>query len=138
MNEKGQLLLYDILLGIIILSLILILSLSTLGENIEVYNTGNDFEKPLNTLVLLENTPYNNNYLLESLTYELDNNLSYNNSLDKINEIISSNNNYDYTFSDITSDDLLLIDTREDSYKEVFSGRKIVNKHVFELKYYRK
>ncbi|OED29692.1 hypothetical protein [Methanosphaera sp. WGK6] len=138
MNERGQLLIYDILLGMIILSLILFLSLSVLEDNIEVYDTVNDFEEPLNTMILLENTPYNNNYLLETLTYELNENVSCNKTLNKINEIISSNNKYNYTFSDITNNEILLLDTRQGSYKEVFSSRKIVNKHVFELKYYRK
>lgn len=136
MNDFGQLLTYDILIGIIILIIIIVFSISVFEQETIVYNNINDFEKPLDILNLLEDTPYNGGYLLEELSKEIDNNSVSNKTLSRIEDIISSNNKYEYTFTDITDDKTMLIDTRKNHRKTVFSSKKIVNKHEYELKYY--
>lgn len=137
MNESGQLLIYDLIFGVIILLMIIILSMYIFEENSHYYMNMQDSEKPLDILNTLSDTPYEDGYLLEILSRELDNNNTNNDTLHFVNEIISSNTHYEYTFSDDSSE-VILIDTRSSHYREVFSGRKIINKLVFVLKYYEK
>ena len=137
MNESGQLLIYDLIFGVIILLMIIILSMYIFEENSHYYMNMRDSEKPLDILNTLSDTPYEDGYLLEILSGELDNNNTNNDTLHFVNEIISSNTRYEYTFSD-DSREVILIDTRSSHNREVFSGRKIINKHVFVLKYYEK
>ena len=74
MNESGQLLIYDLIFGVIILLMIIILSMYIFEENSHYYMNMQDSEKPLDILNTLSDTPYEDGYLLEILSRELDNN----------------------------------------------------------------
>lgn len=136
MNDFGQLLIYDILIGTVLLIIIIAFSIYVFEQETKVYDDISDFEKPLDILNLLSDTPYEGSYLLEELSHEIDNNTVNNKTITEIEDIISSNNKYEYTFTDTTNGKLVLIDTRKNHYKTVFSSKKIVDKHEYELKYY--
>ncbi len=136
MNEKGNFLIYDAIFAIIIVSIVISFGVIILEDSTNKYNS-NNYKKPEDMLNLLEDTHYNNDYILNSLSYELDDNITSSNTLNMIDEIIRSYDNLNYTFCDITNKTIILIDKHDLKYKEIFSARKIVNNHVFELKYYK-
>ena len=88
--------------------------------------------KPYEVLNLLDTMPYNDESILYSLTMRDDINTELESNLLNITEhIISDNTRYEYILRDITTDKLLL--KTSDNKKIIYSGRKIVNGHVFEL-----
>ena len=88
--------------------------------------------KPYEVLNLLDTMPYNDESILYSLTMIDDINTELESNLLNITEhIISDNTRYEYILRDITTDKLLL--KTSDNKKIIYSGRKIVNGHVFEL-----
>ena len=64
--------------------------------------------------------------MIDDINTELESNL-----LNITEHIISDNTRYEYILRDITTDKLLL--KTSDNKKIIYSGRKIVNGHVFEL-----
>ncbi len=140
MNNKGQYLLYDAIFALLLLFMIITTVMFVIeNNNIEIENP-NQYKIASNTLDVLENTPGNNNrYLLSEIAYELDHDNIDNNSLSKVNSILDLNDNMDaYTFSDMTTSEIILLDTRnQTSYKQEYSAFKTVDNHIFQLKYYK-
>lgn len=132
MNEKGQFLLYDGVLAIIILFIIMIVCFNILEKESTVCELDNTYKTPYEVLNLLDTMPYNDESILYSLTMIDDINTELESNLLNITEhIISDNTRYEYILRDITTDKLLL--KTSDNKKIIYSGRKIVNGHVFEL-----
>ena len=97
-----------------------------------VYELDNTYKTPYEVLNLLDTMPYNDESILYSLTMIDDINTELESNLLNITEhIISDNTRYEYILRDITTDKLLL--KTSDNKKIIYSGRKIVNGHVFEL-----
>ena len=132
---------YDFLLGVIVLVLdVVLLSFFVIKKN-ELTKEKNNFNTPTRKLNLLADKPVNNGKsLLYSLTLSLENNNTslINKDLESIRSIISYENKYEYKFSDISKEEIILIDTRTKFKNKVFSSTKTVNRHVFELNYYLK
>ncbi|MCD7781964.1 MAG: hypothetical protein LUG89_04660 [Methanosphaera sp.] len=136
MNSNGQLI-YDALLSIIILLIVVTLAMYMLEADNEVYNNNeNTMNQPLDTLELIKNTPYKDGQVLDVLVAQIDTNASYNNTIDYIDNIIATNTRYDYTFCDLSINTTLINHTAS-TYRDKFTGRCIINDHIFELTYYR-
>ena len=109
MNEKGQFLLYDGVLAIIILFIIMIVCFNILEKESTVYELDNTYKTPYEVLNLLDTMPYNDESILYSLTMIDDINTELESNLLNITEhIISDNTRYEYILRDITTDKLLL------------------------------
>ena len=119
MNTKGQILLYDVLLAIILVLTVMIAITYILEDNTQTTISIEKYENPQKMLNLVENRHY--------LT-EITQNQS---QLEKIDQILGEN----YTLTDTTTNDVL-IDKKPLKYKNIYSGHKLVNGHDFELKYY--
>jgi len=119
MNTKGQILLYDVLLAIILVVMVMLTITYVLEDNTQTTISIEKYEKPQQMLNLLENRHY--------LT-EITQNQS---QLDKIDQILGEN----YTLTDTTTDDVL-IDEKPLKYRNIYGGHKIVNGHDFELRYF--
>lgn len=129
---KRTILLYDGVLAIIILFIIMIVCFNILEKESTVYELDNTYKTPYEVLNLLDTMPYNDESILYSLTMIDDINTELESNLLNITEhIISDNTRYEYILRDITTDKLLL--KTSDNKKIIYSGRKIVNGHVFEL-----
>ncbi len=136
MNNQGQLI-FDILLSIVIVTIIIGLFAYVLEtDNIAYENNENEYGKPQDMLNLLKSTNYQEDNLLETLAKQIDENKNTSYILDNIEDIISTNSMYSYTFSDLTTNSTL-INNNNGTYKKIFSARKMVDNHVFELKYYK-
>ena len=123
---------YDGVLAIIILFIIMIVCFNILEKESTVYELDNTYKTPYEVLNLLDTMPYNDESILYSLTMIDDINTELESNLLNITEhIISDNTRYEYILRDITTDKLLL--KTSDNKKIIYSGRKIVNGHVFEL-----
>lgn len=134
MNEKGQFLLYDLIFAIIILLLVMVMVGYVLSSQTTVYESSNNYKKPLDELNVLDSTVFEDNTLLYNLAYSIDTNDTNlkNKTLTLITQLLSSVG-YDYVFNDVTTNQTLL-DTSSNN-RIVYSARKIVNSHVFELNY---
>lgn len=132
MNEQGQLLSYDAILALTILFTIIIMTSYILEENVGTSYDYN-YEKPLNTLEILDETDEN---LLLTLSYSLEKNDTekINRTLDKIKVILDAEY-LNYTFKENNHNQTLL-ESNNINTKQVYSSRKIVNEHIFELDYY--
>jgi len=132
MNERGQLLSYDAILALIILFIIIIMTSYILEENVGISYDYN-YEKPMNTLEILEETDEN---LLLTLSYSLKENDTekINRTLDKIKVILDAER-LNYTFKENTHNQTLLASNNIENTKQVYSSRKIVDEFDFELKY---
>ena len=93
-----------------------------------------NYEKPLNTLEVLEEVDGN---ILLTLSYSLEKNDTeqINKTLEKIKPIIEAEN-LKYKFKEISQNKTLLSSNNINNTKQIYSSRKIVNQHVFELDYY--
>jgi len=133
MNERGQLLSYDAILALIILFIIIIMTSYILEENVGISYDYN-YEKPMNTLEILEETDEN---LLLTLSYSLKENDTekINRTLDKIKVILDAEC-LNYTFKENTHNQTLLASNNIENTKQVYSSRKIVDEFDFELKYW--
>ncbi len=133
MNEKGQLLSYDAILAVIILFSVIIMTSYVLEEKVDVSYDYN-YEKPLNTLEILEEIDEN---LLLTLTYSLEKNDTekINKTLEKIKPILETEN-LEYKFKENNQNLTLIKSDNIDNTKQIYSSRKIVNGHTFELEYY--
>lgn len=132
MNEQGQLLSYDAILALTILFTIIIMTSYILEENVGTSYDYN-YEKPLNTLEILDESDEN---LLLTLSYSLEKNDTekINRTLDKIKVILDAEY-LNYTFKENNHNQTLL-ESNNINTKQVYSSRKIVNEHIFELDYY--
>ncbi|MBQ6443166.1 MAG: hypothetical protein IJJ11_00635 [Methanosphaera sp.] len=133
MNNKGQFLLYDMLLAMIII-LIVLVSTTYLLETTDIANSNTkDYKEPRYMLELLEDEG-----LLTKLSTALDKNdsLEINQTKEKIEHILSSGCNGDYTLSD-ESTNKIIINHSSNSYKEIYSRKKVVDKHEYILMIYR-
>ena len=133
MNNKGQFLLYDMLLAMIII-LIVLVSTTYLLETTDIANSNTkDYKEPRYMLELLEYE-----VLLTKLSTALDKNdsLEINQTKEKIEHILSSGCNGDYTLSD-ESTNKIIINHSSNSYKEIYSRKKVVDKHEYILMIYR-
>ncbi len=136
MNNQGQLI-FDILLSVVILTIIIGLCVYILETDNTAYeNNENEYNKPVNMLNLLKSTNYKEDNLLDTLANQMDENQNTTSILTTIESIISSNTMYDYTFSDL-SENRTLINNQDGDYKRVYSARKMIQNHVFELEYYK-
>ena len=133
MNNKGQFLLYDMLLAMIII-LIVLVSTTYLLETTDIANSNTkDYKEPRYMLELLEDEG-----LLTKLSTAIDKNdsLEINQTKEKIEHILSSGCNGDYTLSD-ESTNKIIINHSSNSYKEIYSRKKVVDKHEYILMIYR-
>ena len=133
MNNKGQFLLYDMLLAMIII-LIVLVSTTYLLETTDIANSNTkDYKEPRYMLELLEDEG-----LLTKLSTALDKNDSrqINQTKEKIENILSSGCKDDYTLSD-ESTNKSIINNSSNSYKETYSRKKVVDKHEYILMIYR-
>ncbi len=136
MNNQGQLI-FDILLSVVILTIIIGLCVYILETDNTAYeNNENEYNKPVTMLNLLKSTNYKEDNLLDTLANQMDENQNTTSILTTIESIISSNTMYDYTFSDL-SENRTLINNQDGDYKRVYSARKMIQNHVFELEYYK-
>ena len=136
MNNKGQLILYDLLLALIIIILVLIASTIILEENNPNIMDLNRQQDASNMIELLENTRH------PGLLYSLSTAQNSNNTIEekmivsKIEMMLSDNGrNYNYSLADITTDKII-VDKEPKKYKKVYSSHKTVNKHTYVLKIY--
>ena len=133
MNNKGQFLLYDMLLAMIII-LIVLVSTTYLLETTDIANSNTkDYKEPRYMLELLEDEG-----LLTKLSTALDKNdsLEINQTKEKIEHILSSGCKDDYALSD-ESTNKSIINHSSNNYKETYSRKKVVDKHEYILMIYR-
>lgn len=132
MNNKGQFLLYDMLLAVILILLVLVSTTYILEtSNIAKTNT-NEHKDTRYILDLIENGG-----LLTKLSLELDRNdsIHINKTIEKIDYILSSSCKGGYTLSD-ESTNKTLINHLPNSYKDITSSKKHVNNHTYVIKEY--
>lgn len=132
---------YDILLGVIVVIIDFLILAFFVRKRKELSDEIENYDTPNRKLDLLMNKPVaDGQSLLYSLSSALDSNNTkvINKNLEIINSIISYENKHNYKFSDITNEEIILIDTRTKFTNDVYSASKIVNHHEFELKYYLK
>lgn len=133
MNNNGQFLLYDMLLAFIII-LILLVSTTYLVETSDVEKIkSDDYQQPRYLLDLLEDEG-----LLRELSSSSDRNddIKSNDTIEKIDYILSTSCRHDYALSDETINKTL-INHSSSNYRNVYSSSKMVNKHEYNLKLYR-
>lgn len=136
MNNKGQLILYDLLLALIIIIIVLVASTHILEENNLEQIELNKYDDASDMLELLENS--NNPGLLYSLSTAQNTNDSQKEEevTMKINEILSNyNKDFEYTLIDETANKTI-VDKQKHDYREIYSSSKTVNKHRYLLKIY--
>lgn len=134
MNEKGYFLVYDALVGIIILAMLVGLGYYIFDNEHTVYETENNYVKTSDILIELKNTQYEDEDLLSILAYKIDLNENKSGVLSEINKIIRSSIDY-YTLSDMTTN-ITYLNYPKIDYKNVYSSHYIIDNHTFELKYY--
>lgn len=136
MNEKGQFLLYDMILALIIIFIILVSCTYIIEGQNSVFESENNYKNPNEMLNILDSTLYEDKSILYSLSEATDTNNSIlkNKSLSVASKIISSNGEYEYTLKDVTTQTTLLGNSTDK--KIIYSSRKIVNNHIYELSYY--
>lgn len=132
MNNKGQFLLYDMLLAVIILLLVLVSTTYLLETNNIAKTNTNENKQARYMLELVEDEG-----LLTKLSLALDrnNSVEINNTIEKIDYILSSGCKDGYTLSD-ESTNKTLIDHFPNSYKDIRSSKKHVNNHTYVIKEY--
>lgn len=132
MNNNGQLLLYDMLLAFMILLLVLISTTYLLETNdYEKINT-QDYMEARYLLELTEDEK-----LLTKLSTALDKNdgMQIEQTIEKIDHILSGSSKDNYTLCD-ESINKTLINHSPTNYKNVYSGKKLINNHEYSLKIY--
>lgn len=136
MNEKGQFLLYDMILALIIIFIILVSCTYIIEGQNSVFESEDNYKNPNEMLNILDSTLYEDKSILYSISEATDTNNSIlkNNSLIVASKIISSNGGYEYTLKDVTTQTTLLGNSTDK--KIIYSSRKIVNNHIYELSYY--
>lgn len=134
MNEKGYFLVYDALIGIIILTTLIGLGYYIFDNEHVVYEVEDKYIKPSDILVELKNTNYEDENILSILSYKTDNNINTTDTISKINNTINTYAEY-YTFTDTTGNKTLL-DYPKKRYKNTYASHIIVDKHIYELKIY--
>lgn len=123
MNNKGQFLLYDIVLAIFIIFIIIICMTYVIeGEE----DTSKSYTEAQDTLSLLASTKIHNDNLLEALS---QNDTA---AREVASEILSEKK---YTLKDLTTNKTLLRVNSSD-YHEVITARKIVGNQEYELSFY--
>ncbi|MBE6494561.1 MAG: hypothetical protein E7Z84_08180 [Methanosphaera stadtmanae] len=130
---------YDVLLALIVVIIDTMILVFFVRKRQELANEKENYNTPNRKLDLLINKPIaDGKSILYSLSSALDNNNTkiINKNLEIINSIISYENKHNYKFSDITNEEIILIDTRTKFTKDVYSSTRIINRHKFELKYY--
>lgn len=136
MNNKGQLILYDLLLALIIIILILIASTTILEENNPNILDLNRQQDASNMMELLENTRHPGLLYSFSTAQNTNNTIEEEIIVSEIEMILSDNTrNYNYSLIDITTDKII-IDKSPSKYKKVYSSHKTVNKHTYVIKIY--
>lgn len=136
MNEKGQFLLYDMILALIIIFIILVSCAYIMEGQYSVFETEDNYKNPNEMLNILDSTLCGDKSILYALSEaeDTDNQVLKNKSLSMALEILSSGDGYEYTLKDVTTQTILLGDASDK--KRVYTSRKIVNNHIYELSYY--
>jgi len=136
MNNKGQLILYDLLLALIIIILVVMASTIILEENSQDIMDIDRQQDASNMMELLENTRQPGLLYSLSTAQNTNNTIEEERIVSEIEMILSDNNrNYDYRLIDITTDKII-VDKEPKNYKKVYSSHKTVNKHTYVLKIY--
>lgn len=130
MNNRGQFLVYDILLAAIIL-LLALAATTYLLENINTPINENQYKESTYILNTIEDQ-----HLLKRLSIALDNNNTEEVIIltEKI-EYLLNNSEYNYTLTDESINKTLI--NHNHTHKEEYSSRKIVNNHTYTLKIYK-
>jgi len=132
MNNKGQFLLYDMLLAVIIILLVLVSTTYLLETNSIAKTDTNRHKDSRYLLNLIEDEG-----LLTKLSLALDRNdsIQINKTIEKIDYILSSSCKGECALSDENTNQIL-INHAPKNYKDITSSKKHVNNHTYVIKEY--